>query len=280
MFVIATVLDVIRIPPALLSSPTVQAIHSEIDQRYPNRVLLDVGLVISRYGDCLQVGHGVCVAGDGGAHHECEFRLIVFRPFVNEVCVGKIVRSSAQGIQVSTGFFDEIFIPAYWMLQPSLFEESAGLWVWSPEYENEEEAGGPNRYVMEDGADVRFKVKSINFTQITKTAKGLQATTTTMAHQAANHGGPPLGAPAVPDEPPRSSEVADSSLPMGRQRSSSIGLDATKSLPAAMLIVASICEDGLGLTSWWTSADGEQDRAEPESLKDRKLPATKLENGT
>jgi DNA-directed RNA polymerase III subunit RPC8 len=139
MFVLTDILDKIRIPPGLLGVGTVQAIHNEIDQKFPNRVLMDVGLVVCRYGNVSKVGHGVCIAGDGGSHHECAFQLVVFRPFVEEVCLGRILRSTAEGIQVSTGFFEEIFIPAYWMLRPSRYDEKTGLWVWTPKYDDDED---------------------------------------------------------------------------------------------------------------------------------------------
>lgn len=295
MFVVTTVYDVIRIPPYLLSAPTVQAIHSEIDLKYPNRVM-DVGLVISRYGDCLEVGHGVCVAGDGGSHHQCKFRLIVFRPFVEEVCLGRITRSTVEGIHVSLGFFEDIFVPAYWMLRPSSFEERTGVWVWTPQYEDVEGTGAgeggtsnpvneskvkaevgekttssvnvgdvENRYEMPHGAQIRFKVKSINFTQVTDTAKGRQATTTTTAHSHNSMLGLSTGGSAVatvednniPSPVSANTSHAENSplLPVRRRRSSSVGIDETQDPPPAMHIVASICEDGLGLTSWWTGGD-------------------------
>jgi len=298
MFIIKEVHDIIRIPPSLLDVPTVQAIHSEIDQKYPNRVLMDVGLVIARYGDFLSVGHGVCVAGDGGTHHECRFRLIVFRPFCDEVCVGRIVKSTAERIQVSMGFFEDIFIPAYWMLRPSRFEEKRKLWVWTPDFDDEEqqekadetvdsntntnqktiavkqeenatsvavdnvdndviEIEEENRYEMELGSEIRFKVKSINFTQVTNTAKGMQATTTTTEQSNSSSGKVKQEEDGEPDL----------SRPV-RQRSSSVGLDEGQDLPASMHIVASICEDGLGLTSWWAGSD--------EVLEN---PATKKEEG-
>jgi len=75
MFILATVVDTIRIPPNMLSIPTLTAVHSEMDRRYPNRVLMDIGLVVCRYGDCLRIGDGICVNGDGGAHHECLVKL-------------------------------------------------------------------------------------------------------------------------------------------------------------------------------------------------------------
>jgi DNA-directed RNA polymerase III subunit RPC8 len=312
MFVVTTVFDTIRIPPLLLSMPTVQAVHSEIDQKYPNRVLMDVGLVVGRYGECARVGHGFCVSGDGGAHHECEFRLIVFRPFVEEVCLGRITKSTAEGIHVSIGFFVDIFIPAYWMLRPSHYEEKSGLWIWTPKYDDDEEDAEDeaddaasvgdgetigdaevenaavskikikaedngsallamatdevvdeaeviieeeNRYEMDIGSEIRFKVKSINFTQITNTAKGMQATTTTTSHSRTA-----FKASSTPSD----EDVEGQKI---RRRSSSVGLDENQALPPSMHIVASICEDGLGLTTWWAAPveddDDEDMKEEP-----------------
>mmetsp|Transcript_2729 Transcript_2729/g.6387 ORF Transcript_2729/g.6387 Transcript_2729/m.6387 type:complete len:329 (+) Transcript_2729:168-1154(+) len=320
MFVVVTLVDTIRIPANNLNLPTLVALHNEIDLKYPNRVLMDTGLVISRYKDILKISNGLCVPGDGGCHHECLFRLIVFRPFVEEVCTGTIVKSTSEGVQVSLGFFQDIFIPAYWMLRPSEYDEKAGLWVWTPDYgedaddeegeegegeegdekvengkdkeaptdttpavkqedttddtakiktedmeteteegngekENEEEVedeGG--RWEMDIGAEIRFKVKSIQFTQVTNTAKGMQATTTTTDHS--------INVPV--------SEQEDPSIPRPqalRKRSTSVDLSECQDIPAPMQIVASICEDGLGVTSWWSSGgddDGDEEEEEGE----------------
>jgi len=190
--------------------------------------------------------------------------------------------SSEEGIQVTMGFFDDIFIPAYWMLRPSLYDRELSLWVWTPNYDEEEgeennddyQETDPNikseedvrkegcvvidenkekedsrdeekevedRFEMYIGAEIRFKVKSINFTQVTKTAKGVQATTTTTSH----------------------SEKGNASNSDGlRKRSSSVDLSYQQKVPSSMGIVASICEDGLGLTSWWAAADQEEEPEE------------------
>lgn len=267
MFVLTTIADTVRIPPTMLAQPTLISVHSEMDKKYPNRVIMDVGLVIGRYGDALQVGDGVCAAGDGGAHHEIIVRLIVFRPFVEEVCLGTISKSSAQGLHVSMGFFDDIFIPAYWMLRPSRYEEESGLWIWTPTYDeddenppsdavkgdNGKESPEENRFDMDIGAEIRFKVKSINFTQVTNTAKGVQATTTTTAHSIRT----PSGERAL--SVGSASDVMDN-RPV-RKRSASIDLSDSQKVPASMHIVASICEDGLGLTSWWVTGLDNDDQA-------------------
>lgn len=310
MFVLTTVVDTIRIPPNMLSMPTMAAVHSEMDRRYPNRVLMDVGLVISRYGNCLRIGDGICVNGDGGAHHECLVKLVVFRPFVEEVCLGKIVKSTADGIQVSIGFFEDIFIPPYWMLRPSHYDATSGLWVWTPNYDEEDEDGGETtnqdkqpavkteieedtgkhtaavdastqdlstadnedevRYEMEIGAEIRFKVKSINFTQITNTAKGMQATTTTTAHSQSSSLHPNMmgGSGSGSDTGNVASGGENADTKPVRKRSISVDLTTSQSVPATMHVVASICEDGLGLTSWWASQE-EHDESGDENSEDR-----------
>jgi len=313
------------VPAHMLSLPTLTALHNEIDLKYPNRVLMNVGLVICRYGTCLKITNGSCVPGDGGSHHECLFRLVVFRPFVDEVCVGKIVKSTPEGIQVSLGnFYHDIFIPAYWMLRPSRYSEKLGLWVWSPDYGNEDEnededeegddnngdngdnameenameenamednphtnikmeddaASGTNvkeeekeslsdetkmdeeegeegeHFEMELGAEIRFKIKSIHFTQVTNTAKGVQATTTTTAHSQ------PI---RKESEEGKSPDARPTPL---RKRSLSVEISDMSNLPASMNIVASICEDGLGLTSWWTSEGDEEEEEEGDDMQE------------
>jgi DNA-directed RNA polymerase III subunit RPC8 len=258
MFVLTTIVDTIRIPPYLLAQPTLTSVHHEMDLKFPNRVIMDVGLVICRYGNA-QVGDGVCVAGDGGAHHEVLAKLLVFRPFCNEICVGTVQSSTSEGLQVSLGFFDNIFIPAYWMLRPSHYETETGLWVWTPTYDEDDEE--ENRFEMDIGVEIRFRVKSINFTRVINTAKGVQATTTTTSQQSMQPTmerslsvGSADGA-SLPDRPVR-------------KRSTSVDLSESSQIPASMHIVASICEDGLGLTSWWTSGDDDDDDAEEEEVEE------------
>lgn len=194
---------------------------------------------------------------------------------------------TADGIQVSLGFFQDIFIPPYWMLRPSKYEARTGLWVWTPNYEEgeDEEAGDnenaeadpdadpaaagednngdDNRYEMEIGSEIRFKVKSINFTQVTNTAKGMQATTTTTAQaQAAIH--PNQMGSAKNTNPADPSESAEARPQPVRKRSLSVDLTESSNMPATMHVVASICEDGLGLTSWWEAQEDEDEEEEEE----------------
>ncbi|KAL3770458.1 hypothetical protein ACHAW5_001212 [Stephanodiscus triporus] len=336
MFVLTLLADTIRVPPHLLSAPTLSAVSSIIERKYPNRIIVDVGLVICPYGPPLDVGDGVLVPGDGGSHHQAVFRCLVFRPFVEEVLVGTVTGCHEGGVNVSVGgFFDHVFIPAYWMLNPSRYDETSGLWVWTPTYDDdgdgmeEEEKGegrgeggedggeeignvkreddvegdggggggrttgegdtttiNNNRFEIEIGSEIRFKVKAVNFTRVTTTMKGVQATTTTTsttsatsqassssssdhrAYYGTNGSGPKSSSSSsspVDDDGGNGGDGAakggggdDDDGAAVRRRSSSADLSDAATIPAPMRIVGSICEDGLGLISWWKSS-GEDD---------------------
>ena len=58
-----------------------------------DKVVADLGLVVSLY-DILHIGGGFIYPGEGAAHFQVKFRLIVFRPFVGEVVVGRLERST------------------------------------------------------------------------------------------------------------------------------------------------------------------------------------------
>ena len=274
MFVLMTVADTICIPPHMFVQPTLTSVDAEIEAKYPNRVLMDAGLVVCRYGDALEVGDGVLVAGDGAAHHEVVFRLIVFRPFVDEVLVGTVAESTEEGVRVSLGFFEDVWIPGPRMQKPSHYEKESGHWVWTPNYsddqQQQEEGNGvkseegegseDESFEIEIGAQIRFKVKSINFTRVTNTVKGVQATTTTTRHStsAASVERTLSGAKS-------SKADVDEEMDMPvRKRSSSVDLSDSQKVPASMHITASICEEGLGLTSWWNTSEEEEEEEDAE----------------
>ena len=285
MFVISTCADTIRIMPHMFHQSTQSCVHYEIDKKYPNRVIMDVGLVICRYGAVTQIGDGVCVPGDGAAHHEVIFRLIVFRPFVEEVLVGHITSCNEEGIMVQLGgFFYDIFIPAYWMLRPTEFDASKGVWVWMPQYEPDEP---PERYEMDIGAEIRFKVKGINFTQITNTAKGVQATMSSTTSRQLPSGAATMDpmSRSTTDNTGVGNHASNNTTSMDvngnnhhdnndyrpvRKRSSSF--DTTEiSHPACMTITGSICEDGLGLVSWWSSGDEPEEEVMEEEVMEEEI---------
>jgi len=113
----------------------------EINRKFANRVVHNVGLCI-RLFDILEAGEPFVLPNDGSTYTRVVFRMVVFRPYIGEVLIGKIRHSSAEGITgevpfnicgpvgrqsdcrlllVTLGFFDDIQIPA------SNFQEGTAL---------------------------------------------------------------------------------------------------------------------------------------------------------
>lgn len=129
----------------------------QIELKYCNKVLLNVGLGIAFY-DFISIGDPYLYPGAGSSIQVVCFRLVVFRPFVGEVVNGKIISSNKDGVKVSVDFFDDILIPAGQLQNPSVFNPSSGLWTWR--YESE----GENEYALEVGDEVRhtLRIRLIN----------------------------------------------------------------------------------------------------------------------
>lgn len=243
MFVLAIVLDTIKTIPENFNRDPKEVIIEQIEIKFVNKVLADVGLCICFY-DFVEVGDPYVYPGEGSAHQRVTFRLVVFRPFVGEVLIGKLVSSNNEGIKVSLGFFDDILIPAHLLQSPSEYRSDRGLWVWSYDEESE------GQFVYEPREEIRFRVRTINFTKVTTNAKGVLATTTSetvVQGQASNpinmlHKSSASGMNDASEDPP----VAL------RRRSSSVGLLEDDVIPAVMQVIGGANEDGLGPVAWWT----------------------------
>lgn len=109
MFILTVIEDTLFIPGASFQStattsqsPTSAAsLGQAINIKYANRVIPDVGLCICLF-DILEASEGKVKWGDGGLWHTVKARLAVFRPFVGEVLVGKVVNSNETGIKGET----------------------------------------------------------------------------------------------------------------------------------------------------------------------------------
>ncbi|CAN8007996.1 unnamed protein product, partial [Ixodes pacificus] len=157
MFVISEMSDNIRIPPWLFRLNPNDAIVEQLNRRLANKVVINVGLCIALF-DVTKIEDSKILPGDGSFHTTVEFRYVVFRPFMDEVLVGKIRSCSQEGVYVSMGFFDDILIPPDALQHPSRFDEAEQLWVW--EYESDDKK---HDMFMDLGEQIRFRVVAETF---------------------------------------------------------------------------------------------------------------------
>lgn len=74
-----------------------QQLVSKLQAQFHYQVYHNVGLCIALH-DITTIEDSYIFPGDGSSHTKVIFRFIVFRPFVEEIIVGKIRSCSADGV--------------------------------------------------------------------------------------------------------------------------------------------------------------------------------------
>ncbi|KAI3632532.1 hypothetical protein MIR68_009638 [Amoeboaphelidium protococcarum] len=176
MFALAKIEDTIRIQPQDLGKPHLEALRDEVDVKYANKVLINVGLCICLH-DILEIGDPE--VDDGCVCVNITFRLIVLRPCVGEVLEGKIRSSTAEGIHVTLGFFHDIFVPKHLLMDGSVFDVQEQVWKWPTEGDDvdddDEQADGEQFLYFDQGEIVRFRVNALNFKESKLTRQAVKS---------------------------------------------------------------------------------------------------------
>jgi DNA-directed RNA polymerase III subunit RPC8 len=81
MFVLSTVQEKVKIAPEEFNRDTTEVIIEQIEIKFLNRIICDVGLCICFY-DFLEIGDAYIYPGEGGSIQDVKFRVVVFRPFI------------------------------------------------------------------------------------------------------------------------------------------------------------------------------------------------------
>lgn len=89
MFILTTISDKLPLDPQLLNIPKGEAITKVIEKQYFDKVIHNVGLVVTIY-DILEIAGGHIYPSDPSPYFQIKFRLVIFRPFLGEVIVGRI----------------------------------------------------------------------------------------------------------------------------------------------------------------------------------------------
>ena len=190
MFSLVTLKDSVRIAPSKLAVDLEEALTDDLNGKYCNKVIPQCGLAILVYDFC-SVGDPYVHPNDGSATVSVTFRLVVFRPFIGEVIVGK-VRSCDElsGINVTLGFFDDIVIPPGLMPEGCRWDAGERVWVWS---------FNGNDMFIDPEEPIRIRVLSEIFTESAPTPKELLMAN---ANQQNNLAPPPTPPPSQFTNPP------------------------------------------------------------------------------
>ncbi len=107
MFSIATLTDVVRIPPKLFGESLKKAAITILREKYESMINPDLGYVIMIL-DTKVDKMGKIVSGDGGTYHKVEFSALTFYPKLQEIVRGEIVEITDFGAFVRIGATDAL----------------------------------------------------------------------------------------------------------------------------------------------------------------------------
>ena len=84
MFNLAVIKDTVQIPPDEWSEELVESLVDVLNKRYSNKIVPGVGLCVTVY-DIVSTEDQYLYHGHASSFVKCKFRMVVFRPFINEV---------------------------------------------------------------------------------------------------------------------------------------------------------------------------------------------------
>ncbi|XP_020571201.1 DNA-directed RNA polymerase III subunit RPC8 [Phalaenopsis equestris] len=155
MFHLSKIKHTLQLHPQLLGLPLIDAIKGELQMQFLDKIIANLGLCISVY-DILSMDGGFIYPGDGCSSYEVVIRLVMFQPFIGEILTGKIEESNSDGLRLSLGFYNDIYVPVHQLQQPCKRRDD-GIWLW--DYNSEDLS-------LDLNEEVHFQVISVNYPPI------------------------------------------------------------------------------------------------------------------
>jgi len=102
MFYKTQLKDHIRIPPHLFGLKLEDAMLERIKKKYEGYISKELGIVID-VSELNNIGEGIIIPGDGASYYETEFKVITFKPEMQEVVLGRIKDIADFGAFINIG---------------------------------------------------------------------------------------------------------------------------------------------------------------------------------
>ena len=102
MFYIVEVEDYVRVEPKLFGLKTSDAVAKQLQETYSNYHDKEIGEVVGVIS-VLEVGDGIIIPGDGAAYYNSRFKLIVWKPELQELVFGIIDEITNFGAFINLG---------------------------------------------------------------------------------------------------------------------------------------------------------------------------------
>jgi len=102
MFYLTEVEDYVRVEPKFFGLPTLEAVDKQLRSVYSNYYDEELGSVVSVI-EILEVGEGVIIPGDGAAYYNSKFKILAWKPELQELIYGEVAEITNFGAFVNMG---------------------------------------------------------------------------------------------------------------------------------------------------------------------------------
>ncbi len=127
-----------------------------INIKYKNRLIADVGLCLALW-DLVSFSDPLIFPNDSATHIEVQFRMLIYRPVVNEVVQATVLNIDENyGITASLGFFANIQIPISNLPRPGYYDINKNAWIW--QYVDDDEIN-QKEVADVDEVEAEFEIK-------------------------------------------------------------------------------------------------------------------------
>ncbi len=107
MFKILSVKDEVRVPPTKFDLNLNQAVKESLQDQIEGKMNPDIGVFLS-ITDILNVGEGKIIPEDGAIYYPVEFKVLTYRPELNEIVLGEVVDITEFGAFTRVGPLDAL----------------------------------------------------------------------------------------------------------------------------------------------------------------------------
>lgn len=102
MFYLIEIEDHVRVEPKLFGLPTIEAVEKQLKEMYKDYYDKELGKVIVVV-DVLEVKEGIIIPGDGAVYYKSKFKLLVWKPELQELVYGIISEITNFGAFINMG---------------------------------------------------------------------------------------------------------------------------------------------------------------------------------
>lgn len=102
MFSVIEIQDHIRVEPKLFGLETKKAVEKQLEETYSEHIDKEIGAVIGVI-EVSDVGEGIIIPGDGAAYYQSTFKLLTWKPELQELVYGIITEITNFGAFMNIG---------------------------------------------------------------------------------------------------------------------------------------------------------------------------------